>query len=69
MKGRFKHPYSVLVWGGVSRNGKTRLAIFKGIMTTKFYLKILTEHLLPSAQKLYPAGDWVFMQDNGKTFI
>lgn len=32
MKAVPKHPFKVHVWGGISRRGKTRLVIFKGIM-------------------------------------
>ena len=32
LKPKVKHPYKVHVWGGISRNGRTQLVIFTGIM-------------------------------------
>ena len=44
--------------------GTTRLIIFDGIMDAEFYIHILEYALLPSARKLYPGTNYLFMQDN-----
>ncbi len=62
--GRHKHPLSVMVWAGISREGRTDICIFRGIMRGPFYCRILREYLIPSAEKLYPDGEWDLMQDN-----
>ena len=36
-----KHPYAVLVWGGISMRGATDLLVFKGIMDGKFYRDVI----------------------------
>ena len=63
---RVKHPLKVHVWGGISRNGPTKLLIFNGIMDAEFYTrKILEETLLPSINHLYPTPlSHRFWQDN-----
>ena len=44
--------------GGISMNGRTDLVMFDGIM---LYVRILRE---ASTQRLYPGGNYLFMQDN-----
>ena len=61
---RPKHPVKVHVWAGISMRGTTRLIIFDGIMDAEFYIHILEYALLPSARKLYPGTNYLFMQDN-----
>jgi len=59
-----KHPYSVLVWAGISKRGPTNIVIFNGIMDSGFYQeKILKESLKPFIQQKFPNGHR-FMQDN-----
>lgn len=59
-----KHPYSCLLWAGISKRGTTPLVIFSGIMDSTFYQqKILTPALLPFIQHAYPQGHR-FQQDN-----
>ena len=59
-----KHPYAVLVWGGISMRGATELIIFHGIMKSPFYRNvILTEGLIPFVQEVYPEHHRL-MQDN-----
>ena len=52
------------VWAGISMNGRTDLVMFDGIMDAVLYVRILREGLIPSAQRLYPGGNYLFMQDN-----
>ena len=59
-----KHPFSFLVWGGISRRGRTPLIIFNGNMDSKFYQEeILKKGLLPFVNAHYPRGHR-FYQDN-----
>lgn len=59
-----KHPYSVMVWGGISKKGATPLVIFTGIMKSEFYQQaILGETLMPFIQDKYPEHHRL-MQDN-----
>ena len=74
-----KHPVKVHVWGGISRNGATKLKVFDGIMCADFYTnEILGNTLLPSIYHLYPSpASHRLWQDNdpkhtskmAKTFI
>ena len=45
-------------------NGRTNLVMFDGIMDAQLHMRILREALIPSAQRLYPDGNYLFMQDN-----
>jgi hypothetical protein len=59
-----KHPFSVMVWGGISKKGRTDLLIFGGIMKAPFYVtKMLKERLCPHIQAKYP-NRHRFQQDN-----
>ena len=62
-KPRPKHPLKVHVWGDISTNGRTELAIFEGIMNASLYLDILKVGLLPFLRRVHPDGHR-FMQDN-----
>ena len=61
---RPKHPIKIHVWAGISMRGTTRLILFDGIMDAELYVRILEKALLPSARKLYPGTNYLFMQDN-----
>jgi hypothetical protein len=59
-----KHPYSVLVWGGISKKGATKLAIFNGIMKAPFFQEsILGAAFKPFVDEHYPDHHRLF-QDN-----
>ena len=45
-------------------NGHTDLVMFDGIMDAQLYVRILRAALIPSARRLYPDGNYFFMQDN-----
>lgn len=65
MKGRHKHPISVMVWAGISKKGPTDLIIFEGIMEADFFINTcMKQGLLSSAKRLYPDGKWKLQQDN-----
>ena len=52
------------VWAGISMNGRTDLVMFDGIMDAQLYVRILRAALIPSTRRLYPDGNYLFMQDN-----
>lgn len=69
IKGLHKHPQSVLVWAGISRRGKTKIVIFKGLMDADFYTQhVLRAGLLQFAREAYGTS-YKLMQDNGKYFL
>lgn len=62
---------SAMVWGGISWNGKTKLAFAqdyyensKSRMNSAIYLEILRNRLLPFIDKKYSPGPWMLLQDN-----
>ena len=63
LKPRPKHPVKVHVWGGISKEGATSIAIFTGIMTATRYTQILDAALLPFIHDVFPSG-FRFQQDN-----
>ena len=59
-----KHPFSFMVWGGISKKGPTPLVIFNGIMDSEFYQQaILKDGLMPFINSEYPDSHRLF-QDN-----
>lgn len=59
-----KHPFSFLVWGGISKRGATPLLIFNGIMDSIFYQEyILRQQFLPYVKTIYPESHRLY-QDN-----
>lgn len=65
LKPKEKHPYKVHVWTGISTRGTTDMAIFTGIMRKEFYVDtILSQYLLPYISKVFPDGNYRFIQDN-----
>ena len=55
---------SVIVWGGISYQGKLGLVEVKEALTSKAYIELLNNNLVPEANKLYENKDWQFQQDN-----
>ena len=50
-----KHPLSVLVWCGISKNGPTSLAVFEGIMDAGFYTEqIIKARFKPLQEEYFP---------------
>src|SRR6266498_1611818 len=58
-----KSRQKVMAWGGISQRGKTPLFCFTNIMDGPFYVGILENQLLPSAQNMY-RRNWRLQQDN-----
>lgn len=54
---------NIMVWGGVSANGKTRLKRIEGIMDQKMYHSILVHYAVPSGTRLIGKG-FIFQEDN-----
>lgn len=54
---------SIMVWGGISANGVTRLKRIVGIMDQKGYHSILVHTAIPEGKRLIGKG-FVFQEDN-----
>ena len=61
-----KHPLSVHVWAGISKNGTTDIAIFTGVMDSSGYQTIMKEYLLPFISRAYPHGHRLVMDNDPK---
>lgn len=53
----------VMVWGGMSRKGKTTLAILEGKQNAAKYCDTMDKHLIPPATRLYGTA-YQYQQDN-----
>lgn len=51
------------VWGAISSRGKVAVHVFSQNLKTPKYLDILSNHLIPAADRLYP-NNWLLQQDN-----
>lgn len=58
-----KHPVKVHVWAGISREGRTGICIFEGIMDRFLFTEILDKTLTPFIQEKFPTSHRL-MQDN-----
>lgn len=64
---RFQNASAVMVWAGISHNGKLPLVfIDRGVkINSDYYQKeVLEAQLKPEASQLYPKCDWIFQQDS-----
>jgi transposase len=59
-----KHDKKINVWGCFAAVGTGHLHLVDGIMEQQQYREILEEHMLTSAEELFPDGAWYFQQDN-----
>ena len=57
---REKHPEKVHMWGCFSGYGLGELFLFEENLDAPLMLKILKDHLLKSADRLFPPGQWWF---------
>jgi hypothetical protein len=53
-----------MVWGCFAAHGVGHFRRIEGIMNQHVYREIITNHLQPSAQQLFPGGNYLFQQDN-----
>ena len=53
-----------MVWGCFSAKGVGHLRRIEGIMRKEDYHNILSEHMIPSAESLFPDGNFIFQEDN-----
>ncbi len=63
MKSSVKFPQSVMIWGAMSSAGAGPLCFLKTNVTAPVYQKILEHFMLPSADQLFKAADFIFQQD------
>ena len=59
-----KHDKKIMVWGCFAAHGVGDLHRINGIMDQQIYRQILIHHLVPSAVRLFPDGNYIFQQDN-----
>ena len=59
---------SVMIWGAFSYNGKAEIHFMNGRYKSSDYLRMLENHLLPSADRI-AGSDWTFMQDNAAIHV
>ena len=63
VKQTIKHDRSVMVWGCFGWNGVGNLHVINGTLTSAMYTRILKDHMIPSAQRLFQEN-YIFQQDN-----
>jgi transposase len=61
---KFKHAPKVHVWGCFSAAGVGEMHLFVEHLDGKLMRVILDKHLLSSARRFWPVGQWWFQQDN-----
>lgn len=54
------------VWGAISSRGKVGIHVFRKNLKTDKYIEILTNHLIPNANRLYQ-NNWFLQQDKHPT--
>ncbi|GMR52935.1 hypothetical protein PMAYCL1PPCAC_23130 [Pristionchus mayeri] len=70
VKPRFKHPPSLMIWGGISWEGATPLVILRRGVTVDggMYQKMIHKAYLKWAEKKY-GGNVILVQDNARCHI
>lgn len=63
VKQTIKHDKSIMAWGCFSSSGIGDLHIIDGTMTSAKYVRILSDHMLPSAERLI-GQNFIFQHDN-----
>lgn len=63
-RGKIKHPPKTNVWGCFSASGTGKLYPITGNLDTKGYIEILQTQMIPSANALFPEGDFLLQSDN-----
>jgi len=64
LKGTVKHDKKIMVWGCFAAHGVGRLYRVQGILEQFQYAHIIDHEMMPSAQNLFPRGEWIFQEDN-----
>jgi hypothetical protein len=59
-----KHVLIVYVWAAISKRGATNICMFDQIKDGAVYVQILDGFLVPFLDKVFPDGQYRFMQDN-----
>jgi hypothetical protein len=54
----------IKLWTGFAANGRLSLGFYDGSLDGRTYIKLINEHLLPSARRLFPSGQWYVLHDN-----
>ena len=59
-----KHPYSIMAWAGISKNGATPIICFQGKLNSLGYQQLLDTAFLPWLREKNMEHDHRFWQDN-----
>lgn len=65
---RTAHPVKVNVWACFASTGQGFIHIFNENLDGPKMKQILKDNLIPSAEALFPPGQWYFLHDNDKKF-
>jgi hypothetical protein len=60
---KVKHPPKIHIWGAISYQGIVQCEIFTENLTAPLYKDILRRRLIPTANRLYPRRQWLYLQD------
>ena len=63
VKKTIKYDKSIMVWGCFTSAGVGDIYIIPDILTSHKYVRILSDHMVPSARRLFDAA-YIFQQDN-----
>ncbi len=63
LKSSVKFPQSLMIWAAMSSAGVGPLCFLKSTVNAAIYQEILEHFVLPFADKLYGAADFIFQQD------
>lgn len=63
VKQTVKHDDSVMAWGCFSSAGVGDIHIIEGIMNANMYIRMLSQHMIPSSARLFK-DDYIFQHDN-----
>ena len=63
IKKTVKHDHSVMAWGCFNWKGIGNLHLIDGIMNANVYIRILSEHMIPSSRRLF-RGNFILQHDN-----
>lgn len=57
---------TIKVWTGFAASGRLSLGFYDGSLDGKTYIQLINQHLLPSARRLFPSGQWYVLHDNDR---
>lgn len=64
LKSSVKFPQGVMIWGCIGSRGTGSICILNRTMNTEVYVDVLEHKLLPTVEKYFGDGNFIFQQDN-----